>query len=127
MTWEELLDQVFIHRLETYCIVGVNPWEREVQQKVCLDIVMDCSCREAADEDDMAKAVDYRAVAKAVLDLVTNSRFYLVEALAERVAELVLQEQPRVQAVTVTVSKPGAVRFAQEVGVRIYRQREGTP
>lgn len=120
------MDQVFIHRLETYCIVGVNPWEREVQQKVCLDIVMDCSCREAAADDDMAKAVDYRAVAKAVLDLVTNSRFYLVEALAEAVAKLVLQEQPRVAAVTVTVSKPGAVRFAQEVGVRIHRKREET-
>lgn len=124
MATEGTLDQVFIHRLETYCIVGVNPWEREVQQKVCLDIVMDCSTREAAADDDMAKAVDYRAVAKAVLDLVTNSRFYLVEALAEAVAKLILEVQPRVQAVTVTVSKPGAVRFAQEVGVRIRRERE---
>lgn len=120
---EGTVDQVFIERLETYCIVGVKPWEREVQQKVRLDIVMDCECREAAAADDVRLAVDYREVAKAVLELVQNSRFFLVEALAEAVAREVLARQPRVQAVTVTVSKPGAVRFAESVGVRIRRER----
>lgn len=118
------MDQVFINRLETYCIVGVNPWEREVQQRVCLDIVMECDCREAAATDDVALAVDYRAVAKAVLELVNSSRFFLVEALGEAVAREILARQPRVEAVTVTVSKPGAVRFAESVGVRIHRHRE---
>ncbi len=117
------MDQVFIRGLETYCIVGVNPWEREVQQKVVFDITMDCDCREAGRRDDMAYTVDYKEVAKAVLELVSNSRFFLVEALAEAVASKVLALEPRVQAVTVAVEKPGAVRFAESVGVRITRQR----
>lgn len=124
MAVEGALDQVFISGLETYCIVGVNPWEREVQQKVRLDIVMECDTRPAAASDDMALAVDYRAVAKAVLEMVTNSRFFLVEALAEAVAGEILKLQPRVEAVTVTVAKPGAVRFAESVGVRIHRRRD---
>lgn len=127
MPAEAALDQVFIRQLETYCIVGVNPWEREVLQKVRLDIVMDCDCRPAGLADDMAQAVDYRAVAKEVLELVEGSRFHLVEALAEAVAARILQLQPRVSAVTVEVRKPGAVRYAEEVGVRIVRRKDQSP
>lgn len=121
------MDLVFIRQLETYCILGLNSWERETKQKIRLDIAMECDCQPAAQRDDVQLAVDYRAVAKAVLELVENSSFYLVEALAEAVASLILQGQPRVEAVTVTLSKPGAVRFAKEVGVTIYRKREAAP
>lgn len=117
------MDRVFIRKLETYCILGLNPWERETKQKVRLDIAMEYDCRPAAQRDDVQLAVDYRAVAKAVLELVENSSFYLVEALAEAVASLILQQQPGVEAVTVTLSKPGAVRFAKDVGVTIQRRR----
>jgi len=118
------LDQVFISQLETYCIIGINRWEREVLQKVCLDLVLECDCREAGEKDDVSAAVDYKAVAKEVLQLVEGSGFLLVEALAEAVAQRILQNFPRVAAVQVTVSKPGAVRFAREVGVRITRSRQ---
>lgn len=121
------MDRVFIRKLEAYCILGVNAWEREALQKVQLDIVMECPCRPAGQSDQMALAVDYRAVAKEVLQLVEGSQFYLVEALAEAVAAKILETQPKVVAVTVTVAKPGAVRFSQEVGVTIRRQREQSP
>jgi len=90
------VDQVFIRKLEAYCILGVNAWEREALQKVQLDIVMECPCRPAGQSDQMALAVDYRAVAKEVLQLVEGSQFYLVEALAEAVLKLEMQKNSRV-------------------------------
>ncbi|MCS7183276.1 MAG: dihydroneopterin aldolase [Thermoanaerobaculum sp.] len=124
---EVALDQVFIRNLETYCILGTNNWEREVQQKVCLDLCLHGDYRAAGLQDQLGLTVDYKRVAKTVLELVSSSQFFLVEALAEAVATLILQQQPQVQAVTVTVRKPGAVRFAEEVGITIHRRREDLP
>jgi len=54
--------------------------------------------------------------------LVEASSFHLVEALAERIAALCLEE-PRVQRARVRVEKPGALRFARNVGVEVTRER----
>ncbi len=51
-----------------------------------------------------------------------RSEYFLVEALAERVAEICL-EDGRVAQVQVTVEKPAALRFARTVAVEIERGR----
>ncbi len=66
--------------------------------------------------------VDYRAVKKCILSEVEQSQYYLVEALAERIAGICL-ENPGVQRAQVTVEKPSALRFARSVGVEITRER----
>ena len=120
-------DRVFIHGLELYCVIGLQPWEREVMQKVRIDLEMTGDCRPAAAGDDASLALDYRAVSKRVQNLVEGSSFRLVETLAERIAAAVLADFPRARSVSVRVAKPGAVRFAEAVGVQIEREREGLP
>ncbi len=120
-----MLDRVFVRGLELYCVIGLQEWERQVKQKVRIDLVMESDCRPAAGSDDPGHALDYRAVSKRVQELVDGSSFKLVEALAERIANAVLGEFPRTASVTVRVAKPGAVRFADEVGVEISRTRRG--
>jgi len=66
--------------------------------------------------------VDYRALKKHVLALAESSRYLLVEALAQAVAELCLA-QHGVQQVDVRVDKPHALRFARSVAVEITRKR----
>jgi dihydroneopterin aldolase/D-erythro-7,8-dihydroneopterin triphosphate epimerase len=44
--------------------------------------------------------------------------------MAEEIADICLGADPRVLAAEVTVEKPGAVRFAESVGVSIFRTRE---
>ena len=119
-------DRVFVTGLELYCIIGLQPWEREVMQKVRIDLDMEADCRPAAAADDGSLALDYKAVSKRVQQLVESSSFRLVETLAERVAGTVLTEFPRAESVQVRVAKPGAVRFADAVGVEIERRR-GAP
>jgi dihydroneopterin aldolase len=120
-----MADRVFVQGLELYCIIGLQPWERLVMQKVRIDLQMAADSRPAAGADDPALALDYRAVSKRVQQLVEGSSFQLVEALAETIATAILSDFPRAVSVTVRVAKPGAVRFAEAVGVEIERSREG--
>ncbi len=117
-------DSVFVQGLELYCVIGLQPWERQVKQKVRIDLSMETDCRPAALADDAAAALDYKAVSKRVQLLVEGSEFLLVETLAETIATAVLAEFPRAESVRVRLAKPGAVRFAEVVGVEIERRRE---
>lgn len=115
------LDRVQIHDLLLRCIVGINPDERDKPQDVLLNLALYVDVRRAGASDDIADAVNYKQVTKRVIDLVENSRFYLVEKLATEVARLILTEFPAVARVTVQLEKPGALRFARSVGVLIER------
>ena len=67
--------------------------------------------------------MDYKGIKKAVIRLVEDSTFNLIETLADRIAQTCLSD-PRVDAATVTVDKPGALRFARSVAVEIRRNRK---
>ncbi len=120
---DDRADRILIRDLLLRAVIGVNPEERVQKQDVLLDLELTADTRPAAAADDLAGAVDYRAVAKDVIALVEDSRFRTVERLAAEVADLVLSRHP-VREVQVQVEKPGAVRFARSVGVRIVRRRD---
>ena len=114
------MDIVYIRDLKIDTIIGVNDWEREVHQTVSLDLEMATDIHAAADSDDIADTIDYKAVAKRLIDFVEGTEFQLVESLAERVTDIVLGEFG-VRWVHLRVSKPGAVTGARDVGVVIER------
>jgi FolB domain-containing protein len=116
------MDRVFIKDLLLRAIIGINEDERVQKQDVVVNIELETDCRAAAASDSIDDAVNYRDIAKATIDLVENSDFFLVETLAEEIAKICLAES-RVQRAKVTVEKPTAVRFARSVGVTIERGR----
>ena len=118
-------DRVFVQGLELYCVIGLQPWERQVMQKVRIDLAFETDCRPAGTADDPGLTLDYKAASKRVQQLVEGSAFQLVEALAERIASTLLADFAGAASVRVRVAKPGAVRFAEAVGVEIERRREG--
>jgi dihydroneopterin aldolase/D-erythro-7,8-dihydroneopterin triphosphate epimerase len=89
---------------------------------VLINLALDTDTRPAGLSDDIADAVNYRTLSKQVVELVENSRFYLVEKLAEEIATLCLADV-RVLRVQVTIQKPAALRFARSVGISIERSR----
>ncbi len=119
----EDLDMILIKDLRLRCIIGVNDFERKERQDVTINVTIWSNLKEAAKTDDIKKTVDYKEITKNIIRLVENSKFYLVEALAEKVAETCLQNT-RVRRVRVTVEKPGALRYARNVGVKIVRTRD---
>lgn len=117
------MDIVFIRDLRVRALVGIFEWERRIRQELRFDIEMGCDIRKAAGSDDIADALDYKAVSQRVKAHVEESSFQLVEALAESLATLILSEFP-VSSVKLTLNKTGAVRDARDVGVIIERKRQ---
>jgi len=117
-----LMDKIFIRGLKTETIIGIFDWERQVKQTVVIDIEISTDIRKAALSDSIADALNYKRVAKRVLSFVEASNFHLVEALAEHIAMLILDEFG-VAWVSLVLSKPGAVRGSRDVGVVLERDR----
>jgi dihydroneopterin aldolase/D-erythro-7,8-dihydroneopterin triphosphate epimerase len=118
------LDRIHIRDLLLRCIVGVYERERREKQDVNIQITLYADLRKAGASDRLEDTVDYRAIKKKVVAAVEQSAFLLVERLAERVAEVCLDGDPRVRRVRVIVEKPGALRYARTVAVEIVRDRE---
>lgn len=116
------MDRIFIRDLALRCIIGIYPEERRAKQDVIVNLAIESDFRKAARTDSIGDAVDYKTLKKGMIDLVETSSFALVETLASHIADLCL-ETPRVRRVTVTVDKPGALRFARSVAVEVTRTR----
>jgi dihydroneopterin aldolase/D-erythro-7,8-dihydroneopterin triphosphate epimerase len=118
------LDRIVIRDLLVRGIVGINPEERRERQDIQINVTMWADTRPAAASDDIADAVNYRTIAKAMIAHVEGSQPQLVERLAADLAAICFAQDARVQAVEISVEKPGALRFARSVGVVITRLRE---
>ena len=116
-------DSVFLSELKVETVIGIWEWERKIRQTVSIDLEIGADIRCAAKTDSIDDTLNYKAVAKRVQQFVADSEFQLVETMAEKISELVLAEFD-VPWIQVRVSKPGAIRGAKDVGVRIRRSKE---
>ena len=114
------MDIVYIRELEVRTIIGIFDWEREQRQVVSLDLEMGSDIAAAATTDTIENALDYKAVAKRLIDFIEKSDFFLVETLAERVSDIVVNEFS-VPWVKLRLGKPGAVTGSKDVGIIIER------
>ena len=115
-------DTTFIRDLRLRARIGIGEHERRDRQDLVINIEFESDQAAAAQSDDMAHAVDYRALNKDVIALVEGNEHKLVETLAERIAQVCLKHDG-VETVRVRLEKPGALRFADGVGVEIQRER----
>jgi len=116
------MDIIFIHDLLLETIIGVHPWERDLRRTLRLDLELGADIYSAATADRLEDTLDYQAVAQRVSDFAAASDFQLVETLAERIADLLLQEFA-VPWLRLTLHKPGVPSGAKEAGVVIERSR----
>ena len=116
------MDKILIKDLLLRGIVGINPDERVNKQDILINMVLFADIRPAAASDDIADAVNYRSITKRVIAHVEASSDYLVEKLVTEIARIVLTEFP-VERCIVRLEKPGALRFADSVGIEIERTR----
>lgn len=116
-------DEIRICDLRFRCIVGVNEEERHEKQEIVAQITLHTDLRQAGRTDAIEDTVDYKALKKEILAMAEQSRFLLIEALAQSIADICLRRE-RVERTEVVVEKPGALRFARTVAVKIVRDRE---
>lgn len=115
-----MMDRVLIEALKVEANIGVFEWEQRIRQQIVFDLELGADARKAAASDNIADAVDYKAVAKRIAGLAGEGRWGLVERLAEAVAAC-LRDEFNIPWVRVTLRKPGAVTGAAAVGIVIER------
>lgn len=114
------MDRIFLRELEVPAVIGIWEWERRIEQTVRLDLEIAADVRAAAADDSIDAALNYKDIAKRIIAFTSESRFQLVESLAEAVARIIVTEYA-VPWVRVSVAKPGAIEGSREVGVLIER------
>ena len=117
---EVTMDRICIEGVQLSCVIGTHEWERKLKQKITLDLVLEQDLSIAGQSDRLEDSIDYAAVVDAVTGLAVESKYKLIEALAEAIATLILEEFP-VTAVGVTVNKGAAVPATRNISVAIRR------
>jgi dihydroneopterin aldolase len=117
---EQMMDTVFLRDLKIDTVIGIYGWERRVRQTLIFDLEMSADVAKAAKTDKIEDALNYKSIAKRLQQYVSESKFELIETLAEECARII-REEFNVAWVKLTLNKKGAVRGATDVGVIIER------
>jgi len=116
------MDIVFLHGLRVDTVIGIWDWERRLKQTLILDLDMGADLSIPGRSDSISDTIDYKSVTKRIFKLADESAFLLVEALAENIADILLNEFG-LSWVRIKINKQGAVRQVRDVGVIIERRR----
>lgn len=118
------MDAIFITDLRADAIIGIYERERSVKQTISIDLELGADIAKAAVSDSIDDAMNYKELSKRVEAYIMQSEFQLIETLAERIAQLILNEF-NVPWLTLTLHKVGALSNSGDVGVRIKRVGRG--
>lgn len=116
------MDTLFLHGLKAETLIGVYDWERQQRQTLLLDVDIGTDARPAGHSDNIDDTIHYGDVAEALRHNLAQQQFLLLEALAEHVAQFLLDHFGALW-VRVRVVKPGILAQVREVGVQIERSR----
>jgi FolB domain-containing protein len=114
------MDKVVIQDLKVHGILGIHEWERISTRKIVINATLFTDTRPAAQSDNIADCVNYSDMAKKLRAHAEHAARMTIEALANDLAEICLQET-KVLKVIIRVDKPGAVPEAESVSVEIER------
>lgn len=102
------MGKVIVKKLKIKTCHGVNDFEKRQPQKFEFSAEVSCDFYEAAKNDEVAQTVNYSTVCKLITAVATGNVFNLIETLACRCCEAILENFPQADAVKVRVEKPQA-------------------
>lgn len=114
-------DCIEIHALVVEMSIGAYTWEKQVRQRVTVDVMLECDTSDPGKSDRLEDAIDYTKVADAIQRMSKARHYTLIESFSEVVAENLLSIAG-IDAVQLTVTKPGAIVGAGAVSVTIKRR-----
>lgn len=116
------MDKIFLNDLHIDTIIGIYDWERETLQTLSFDLEMDWDIAKAAKSDDIVDTLDYGAIANTIVSFVEESRYQLIETLAEDLCTLLLDAYP-IPKLKLTLSKPVALHGQNIARIVIEREQ----
>ncbi len=115
-----MTDFIEIKELVIEMSIGAYAWEQQVPQKVIVDVKLMCDTSRAGNSDHLTDAIDYVQVADSIVATAKERHYTLIESFAETASHKLLNV-PGVEAIDLTVTKPGAIVGAGSVSVTIHR------
>ena len=116
------MDKIYIRDLLVRTVVGIFDWEQKKKQDVLLNIVLHTDLTVAGQSDKIEDTVDYKELRNRIVSAVEEGRFSLIEAIAERVSHICLDDAKVRQATPATEAE-----HTETVGVIDDQQRIVTP
>jgi dihydroneopterin aldolase len=123
---DETLDLVFIEGFRGHTVIGIHESELHAPQPLVIDVCAGIPRARACDTDRIADTLDYGVLRLRLQRLMTEHGVQLLEALAEQVAHIALEEFGA-HWVRVRIAKPRKFEDVEAVGVQIERRREPRP
>ncbi len=117
------MDKVYIEGLTFQTTIGFYSWEKEIKQTLVIDLAMGWHIAPAAENDELAKTLDYAEISQAIVEFANANPVDLIETLAERIATF-LMNQYHIPWLRLKLMKPTAVHNATTVGVEIERGQQ---
>lgn len=117
------MDKVYIEGLTFQTTIGFYSWEKEIKQTLVIDVIMGWNTAQAAENDELAKTLDYAAISVAIVEFANANPVDLIETLAERIAAFLIAEY-QLPWLRLKLMKPTAVHNATTVGVEIERGQQ---
>ena len=115
------LDLVFIEGFTGQTVIGIHASELDRPQPLVIDLVAGVGRARACDTDRIADTIDYGVVRERLHRLLAEHRLQLLEAFAEAIATILLEEFGAAW-VRVKVVKPKKFDDVDAVGVMIERR-----
>ena len=118
-------DQIVLTGIHGFGYHGLFEQERKDGQDFFVDLTLAVDLKVASQSDAIADTVNYAEITDLVVEEITSNPVSLIEKLAARIAERVLNQHVKVKSVTVTVHKPQAPVAAQlkDIAVVVTRSR----
>jgi dihydroneopterin aldolase len=116
-------DKIIIKGLRCTAHIGCKEDERALPQALLLDVVLLADTRSSAEADNLELTVNYARLSKELIRACEASTCQLIETLAANLAAMILNGNPIVEAVTLTVRKPAGLANGDYAAVEITRTR----
>lgn len=117
------MDRIILKGLAVDTLIGVYGWERERTTRLLIDVRLDTDLGAAMRSDDVNSTIDYAAVASRIQQVAKQSRFALLEALANEIF-VALFSAFAIEEVQLDITKPYILHDAQQVMVSITRNKQ---
>jgi 7,8-dihydroneopterin aldolase/epimerase/oxygenase len=117
------MDIIFLSEVRVETKLGVPDWERLTPQTIVLDVEIGMPHSRSCQTDAIEDTIDYGQVVSRIRQTLQEHSFKLVEALAEHVCQLILNEF-NAPWVKIKVAKPAILPGLKALGVSIERNKQ---
>ena len=120
------MDTIFIREMRAESWIGIYEWEKLRPQTLDFELEIGIDTHQAGESDNIRDTIDYGKVVERIRADLKDQHFKLLEALAEHVASVLMQDF-KAQWVRISVAKIAHMRGVKMVGVTILRRRHDAP